>query len=284
MKHDRQGFITWFVRQAMRGRGDPALRRRHASCATSPTSTDVVDAFLRAGARDAAYGQAFNLAATSRSSLLESPQLCRGGRPGGGTGWCPAPTSARRSTSARSMSPMTVSPSSAGGSQGVPSRGPGAHDRLLWGARRPLLDVRRISRRAFSADPRRDRVWRQVASYLERRWAEDAAVLDIGAGYCSFINNVRGGRRLAVDLHSDLERFAASGVETMRLSATDMGPLEDSSFDVVFASNLLEHLTRDEIGAALAEFQRVLRPGGRSSSCSRTTGWRTEGTGTTSRT
>ncbi len=77
----------------------------------------------------------------------------------------------------------------------------------------------------FQADPRRDRVWRQVASYLERRWAEDAAVLDVGAGYCSFINNVRGGRRLAVDLHSDLERFAAPGVETMRLSATDLAPV-----------------------------------------------------------
>lgn len=114
----------------------------------------------------------------------------------------------------------------------------------------------------FRADPRRDRVWRQVCSYLERRWSEDAAILDVGAGYCSFINNVGGSRRVAVDLHSDVERFAKPGVETMRLSATDLDPLEDSSFDVVFASNLLEHLTRDEIDAALAEFHRVLRPGG----------------------
>jgi SAM-dependent methyltransferase len=115
----------------------------------------------------------------------------------------------------------------------------------------------------FQPDPRRDRVWRQIASYLESRWTEDAAVLDVGAGYCSFINNVRGGHRVAVDLHADLERFAAPGVETMRLSATDLSPLEDASFDVVFASNLLEHLTREEIDRALAEFHRVLRPGGR---------------------
>jgi SAM-dependent methyltransferase len=114
----------------------------------------------------------------------------------------------------------------------------------------------------FPPDPRRDRVWRQLGSYLERRWAEDAAVLDVGAGYCSFINNVRGGRRVAVDLHADLGRFAAEGVETLRLSATDLGELEDGSFDVVFASNLLEHLSREEIVAALAEFHRVLRPAG----------------------
>lgn len=33
--------------------------------------------------------------------------------------------------------------------------------------------------------------------------------------------------------------------------------------DVVFASNLLEHLSREDIAAALDEFRRVLRPGGR---------------------
>jgi SAM-dependent methyltransferase len=122
--------------------------------------------------------------------------------------------------------------------------------------------VSRYFETRFQHDQRRDRVWRRIASHLGRRWTEDAAILDVGAGYCSFINNVNGARRLAVDLHADLERFAAPGVETRRLSATDLGPLEDASFDVVFASNLLEHLTREEIDKALAEFHRVLRPGG----------------------
>jgi SAM-dependent methyltransferase len=122
--------------------------------------------------------------------------------------------------------------------------------------------VNRYFETRFQADPRRDRAWRRIGSYLERRWSDDAAVLDVGAGYCSFINNVRGGRRVAVDLHSDLDRFAAPGVETMKHSATDLAQIEDASFDVVFASNLLEHLTREEIGKALAEFHRALRPGG----------------------
>jgi SAM-dependent methyltransferase len=123
--------------------------------------------------------------------------------------------------------------------------------------------VTRYFETRFQPDSRRDRVWRRIASHLERGWSGDAAILDVGAGYCSFINNVQGGRRVAVDLHADLDRFAAPGVETMRLSATDLSPLEGSSFDVVFASNLLEHLTRDQIDQALAEFRRVLRPGGR---------------------
>lgn len=42
-----------------------------------------------------------------------------------------------------------------------------------------------------------------------------------------------------------------------------MRELGAESFDVVFASNLLEHLSREEIRAALSEFHRVLRPDGR---------------------
>jgi len=102
-----------------------------------------------------------------------------------------------------------------------------------------------------------------VARYLSRWWDADATVLDVGAGYCSFINAVRARRRVAVDIHDQLERYAAPGVECIRASATDLDVLADRSFDVVFASNLLEHLSREDIRAALAEFRRVLRPGGR---------------------
>jgi ubiquinone/menaquinone biosynthesis C-methylase UbiE len=99
--------------------------------------------------------------------------------------------------------------------------------------------------------------------YLSRWWRDDDAILDVGAGYCSFINAVTARRRVAVDIHDELQQYAEPGVECVRASATDMGELETGSFDVVFASNLLEHLTREDIGAALGEFQRVLADDGR---------------------
>lgn len=87
---------------------------------------------------------------------------------------------------------------------------------------------------------------------------------DVGAGYCSFVNHVEAARRVAVDVHGRLAEHAAAGVECAAASATSLTEiLEEASFDVVFASNLLEHLTRDEIWRALAEFRAVLRPGGR---------------------
>jgi ubiquinone/menaquinone biosynthesis C-methylase UbiE len=115
----------------------------------------------------------------------------------------------------------------------------------------------------FTEDPRRDAIWVHIVRHLARWIPDDAAVLDVGAGYCSFINNVKAARRVAVDLYADLEKYAAPGVETVRTSAINLQAFRDGEFDVVFASNLLEHLSRADIDAALGEFHRVLKAGGR---------------------
>jgi ubiquinone/menaquinone biosynthesis C-methylase UbiE len=114
----------------------------------------------------------------------------------------------------------------------------------------------------FRPDERRDRAWPHIVAHLSRWWGQDDDVVDVGAGYCSFINHVSARRRVAVDIHERLAEFAAAGVECVQCSATRLA-LDDESFDVLFASNLLEHLDRPDIGAALQEFHRVLRPGGR---------------------
>ena len=74
VKHDRQGFIGWFVRQAVLGEeirvfGDGSQRRDFDFV------DDVVDAFLRAGAMDAADGQVFNLGGDTPVSLLDLARL-----------------------------------------------------------------------------------------------------------------------------------------------------------------------------------------------------------------
>lgn len=70
IKHSRQGFIGWFLRQALLGEeiqvfGDGSQQRdfNHVS--------DVVDALLRAGASDAADGQVFNLGGEAPIALAE---------------------------------------------------------------------------------------------------------------------------------------------------------------------------------------------------------------------
>jgi UDP-glucose 4-epimerase len=70
IRHSRQGFIGWFMKQVVLGEtiqlfGDGTQRRDFDYV------DDVVDAFLRAGAMDAADGQFFNLGGGSVESLLE---------------------------------------------------------------------------------------------------------------------------------------------------------------------------------------------------------------------
>jgi UDP-glucose 4-epimerase len=74
IRHNRQGFIGWFVRQVVLGEeiqlfGDGTQRRDFDYV------DDVVDAFLRAGASDAADGQVFNLGGDEAVSLLELTKL-----------------------------------------------------------------------------------------------------------------------------------------------------------------------------------------------------------------
>lgn len=116
----------------------------------------------------------------------------------------------------------------------------------------------------FGYDARRDKVWKVVVDYLQRRHIpEDARVLDLGAGYCNFINNVRGRERHAVDVFSRFPEFAASGVMTHVGNCTAMTFLPADGFDVVFASNLFEHMNREDLIATLSEIRRVLRLGGK---------------------
>jgi UDP-glucose 4-epimerase len=74
IRHNRQGFIGWFVRQVALGEeiqifGDGSQRRdfNHVD--------DVVDAFLRAGAMDASDGGVFNLGDEHPVSLLDLVKL-----------------------------------------------------------------------------------------------------------------------------------------------------------------------------------------------------------------
>ena len=115
----------------------------------------------------------------------------------------------------------------------------------------------------LTQDTNRTKVWKHLCAYLSRWIRPDADVLELGAGWCDFSNNVRAGTVVAMDLDATVERAAASHVTPVVGDCTDLSKFDDASFDIVFASNLLEHLHRRESSRLLAEAKRVLRPGGR---------------------
>lgn len=109
----------------------------------------------------------------------------------------------------------------------------------------------------------RSAVWRHICRHLTRWIAPSSDVLELGAGWCDFANMVDARSVTAMDIDAVVERAAADHVRAVVGDCTDLSRFEDDSFDVVFASNLLEHLDQATAGRLLAESRRVLRRGGR---------------------
>jgi len=100
--------------------------------------------------------------------------------------------------------------------------------------------------------------------FLQRYVPPGAAVLDLGAGFCEFINHIECGTKYAIDENEGVRACAAAGVQTHVGPAHDLSFLPTASVDVVFTSNLFEHmLNKEGLLTALGEVHRVLRPGGR---------------------
>jgi SAM-dependent methyltransferase len=113
-------------------------------------------------------------------------------------------------------------------------------------------------------DPARAIVWKVVADHLASWIPPNACVLELGAGYCEWINNVAAARRVAVDIWPDITRFAAPGVEARVLDASrDLSTLGELSFDAVLASNILEHFEPGVAASIVDDVRRLLKPGGR---------------------
>jgi len=119
-------------------------------------------------------------------------------------------------------------------------------------------------RTRFAPDARRDRVWQVLTPYLARYVPADAAVLELGAGFCGFINRVPARRRVAVDLAEAVTQYAASGVEAVRSDALEfLTRTPPGTFDFIFASNFLEHFEWAVLAQMLPLIVRALRPRGR---------------------
>jgi len=127
-------------------------------------------------------------------------------------------------------------------------------------------DLSRIYRHRFDADDRdaQDVLWRTLCeSFFQQYVGPDDTVLDLGAGSCQFVNNIRAGRKIAVDLNPDTAT-AAVDAEFVQAASDDLSSVADGTVDVVFTSNFFEHLPdKAALLRTLAEVHRVLRPGGR---------------------
>jgi SAM-dependent methyltransferase len=146
-----------------------------------------------------------------------------------------------------------------GGNSSLPPRGKETEMGALDG-------VRELYRVRFNPGEKasKDKLWAILAGWLQRFFPVDGAVLDLGAGYCEFINHIRAKRRIAIDMNPDTAACAGPGVEVITAPVVPLPSIGSGTLDAVFVSNLLEHLAdKAQVMELLREVHRALKPGGR---------------------
>lgn len=114
----------------------------------------------------------------------------------------------------------------------------------------------------FKFNDSRRRVWKAISEYINSFIPQEAKVLELGAGYCDFINTIKAKEKIAVDYNEKSKEYADKDIDFHNDSVTSLSFVKSSSIDLVFASNLYEHLTDDDAQKSLNEVYRVLKTGG----------------------
>ena len=127
------------------------------------------------------------------------------------------------------------------------------------------MEEQRIYARRFNPDLKfRNEMWKILCRDFFQKYIDpDSRILEIGAGYCEFINQIHAAEKTALELNPDVRSYAAAEVRVIQDRSSRMNAVSDHSVEVVFASNFFEHLSREEILATFREVYRVLVPGGK---------------------
>lgn len=112
-------------------------------------------------------------------------------------------------------------------------------------------------------DQKRAVLWGELTRYLNRFVPANAAALELGAGYCYWINAVQAREKVALDIWDELPRYAAKNVRPIVADLrAGLGAIRNQKFDIVLASNLLEHFEPDVTAKIVAEVFSIMAPGG----------------------
>lgn len=114
----------------------------------------------------------------------------------------------------------------------------------------------------FKFDPGRVKVWRAITEYLQPYVGQNKTVLDLGCGYGDFINLIQAKKKYGLDIGPDVKDYIGKDVTFINKPSTSLGGIANNSLDVVFSSNLMEHLDRAQIDETMNGVKRAMKKGG----------------------
>jgi SAM-dependent methyltransferase len=108
-------------------------------------------------------------------------------------------------------------------------------------------------------------IWKVLCKHFFQKFIpRDAMVMDIAAGNCEFINYIEAREKIAFDYNSDIKLYADQGVHAINDSFFNMASYLKRKCDIVFASNIFEHLdSKEQVIAAIKLCYEHLSQGGR---------------------
>ena len=112
---------------------------------------------------------------------------------------------------------------------------------------------------------RKNMTWNTLCRYsFQNHVSKKDTVMDIGAGYCEFINNIRCYKKIAVDINPETKKFAKKDVTVLNHKLDILEEKFTQKIDVIFFSNFFEHLnTKEEIIRYIEASYNMLKHGGR---------------------
>lgn len=108
----------------------------------------------------------------------------------------------------------------------------------------------------------RKEVWKAICQYLSRYIPLQSSVLEIGSGYCDFINNINARSKVAIDIDENSKQYCDPTITFLNIKATEM-EFSENSFDVVLASNLFEHLNDSDLEILTSKIYKSLKQEGK---------------------
>ena len=130
-----------------------------------------------------------------------------------------------------------------------------------------MISVQTYYRKRFSSKENinRDILWRLLCSKQFQMYVNQKdTVMDIGAGYCEFINHIQAKKKIAVDINPDTQKNAQHNIEVLLKSAERIPSHYDGTIDIIFMSNFLEHLSsKEQVIKVLHRAFHLLKPKGK---------------------
>ncbi len=110
----------------------------------------------------------------------------------------------------------------------------------------------------------RKEMWRVLCNDFFQKYVNpNGHIMEVAAGYCEFINNIKAQKKTALDLNPDVEQFASEDVQVVVSDSTNMTAIADGSVDTVFVSNFFEHIPHQQIEKTIIEIKRILSKNGK---------------------